>query len=114
LAKRLPLGRERELLPVGAEEQAPVDRRDFQTDELSSSARAALAAVPDAGVQASLASLGTPSSQGTTDHVARPGAEAVRYRVLRAHAKGGLGEVLGAADVTAAPSRARTCLARAP
>jgi tRNA A-37 threonylcarbamoyl transferase component Bud32 len=64
----------------------------------SSSVRSALAAVPDPEVQASLAGLATLHSGATTDHVRRPGAEGLRYRVLRPHARGGLGEVFVAED----------------
>jgi tetratricopeptide (TPR) repeat protein/tRNA A-37 threonylcarbamoyl transferase component Bud32 len=84
--------------------------KSLRAIELSSSACSALAAVPDADVQASLADLNTLSvnattddvrttpPNATTDHVPRPGASAVRYRVLRPHARGGLGEVFVAED----------------
>src|SRR5262245_15906893 len=84
--------------------------KSLQALELSSTARSALAAVPDADVQASLASLLTPSINATTDHaktapsraaarqVPGPGADGLRYRVLRPHARGGLGEVFVAED----------------
>src|SRR5262245_44912203 len=62
-----------------ARHQGDVEK-SLQAVDLSPSARAALAAVPDADLQASLAA---PPSDKTTDHVPRPGAEALRYRVLR-------------------------------
>jgi serine/threonine-protein kinase len=72
--------------------------RSLRSVDLSPSARAALAAVPDERLQASLAGLATPDSGATTEHVRRPGAEGLRYRVLRPHARGGLGEVFVAED----------------
>jgi eukaryotic-like serine/threonine-protein kinase len=68
--------------------------KSLQALSSASSARAALAAVPDADVQASLAQVG--GEQATTAYV--PRADGVRYRILRPHAKGGLGEVFVAED----------------
>jgi serine/threonine-protein kinase len=59
--------------------------------------------IPDADIQASLASLAAPPStdtQATGPYLPRPkdGALGGRYRVLRPHARGGLGEVFVAQD----------------
>jgi Flp pilus assembly protein TadD len=62
------------------------------------SVRSALAAVPDPEVQTSLAGLATPSSAATTDQIKPAGAGGTRYRVLRPHARGGLGEIYVAED----------------
>jgi serine/threonine protein kinase len=78
--------------------------------DVSPSARDALAAVPDAGVQASLASLAPgqetapPGSSTAWPRTVAPAAvppppsPGLRYRRLRPHAKGGLGEVYVALD----------------
>jgi serine/threonine protein kinase/tetratricopeptide (TPR) repeat protein len=74
--------------------------RSLRELELSSSAHRALAAVHDADVQPSLSRVGSLSpSDRTVDRVSRPGAEELRYRVLRPHAIGGLGEVFVAEDL---------------
>src|SRR5262249_46738585 len=64
---------------------------------------AALTAVPDPRLRASLAGLTTPGPGGTADRVQRPGADGPRYRVLRPHARGGLGEVFVAEDTQLHP-----------
>src|SRR5262249_34898640 len=63
-------------------------------------ARAALAALPDPDLQASLAhvSAGAEDDPQRTTPEARGPAGTPRYRVLRPHAKGGLGEVFVAED----------------
>src|SRR5262245_2783781 len=105
LVERGGLGQEeRALLEVLVDRQLARHQGDVEKSlqelDLSSSARKALAAVPDADVQASLAHVGSvvPSDK-TVDLVSRPGAEGLRYRVLRPHAIGGLGEVFVAEDI---------------
>jgi len=73
--------------------------RSLQTLSSVSSAREALAGVSDADVQASLSQLGTGSRTDllTTADLG-PVPEGSRYRVLRPHASGGLGEVFVAED----------------
>lgn len=62
--------------------------------------RSALAVVDDADVQASLRHLQTPPPpEATTAQAPDRGADGMRYRILRSHAKGGLGEVYVAQDV---------------
>src|SRR5262245_31617241 len=103
LCERGALGREEHAL-LEALVKRQLDRhhgdaeKSLQALELSSSARSALAGVPDPDVQVSLARLNTPSAETTTDRVSRPGADGLRYRVLRPHARGGLGEVFVAED----------------
>ena len=73
--------------------------KSLQALSSASSARAVLAAVADADVQASLAHLRRSSAPGSTvDHVPAPEAGGLGYRILRPHAKGGLGEVFVAED----------------
>jgi hypothetical protein len=63
-----------------------------------SDVRQALAAVADADVQASLAHCGAAHKECTVSTVDFVGPGGFRYRVLRPHAKGGLGEVFVALD----------------
>lgn len=69
--------------------------KSLQAISSVSGARAALAAVADADVQASIGHLRT--GEPTTVVVPNLG-ESVRYRILRPHARGGLGEVFVAED----------------
>jgi len=63
----------------------------------SSRIHGVLACVADPGIQASLASLPAPTDlDSTLDY--RPSETGLRYRVLRPHAVGGLGEVFVAED----------------
>jgi serine/threonine protein kinase len=127
LARHRPLGEVlRERGALGEEEHALLEalvnlqlakhqgnvENSLQALGLSATARAALSVVPAVDLQATLAHLATPSveattdhvelcsplAEGTIDHVKRESDEERRYRVLRPHARGGLGEVFVAED----------------
>jgi hypothetical protein len=72
--------------------------KSLQALSSGSAVRQALAAVADADVQASLAQCGAARTEPENSTLDYPGPDTFRYRVLRPHAKGGLGEVFVALD----------------
>ncbi len=73
-------------------------QRSLAACPITASARGDLAAIGDGDVQASLESISAATNPETTGTFVPPAAGNDRYRLLRPHAKGGLGEVFVAQD----------------
>jgi serine/threonine protein kinase len=72
--------------------------KSLQALELSPATCSLVAELPDNDLLAFLPSPATRPPEATVDYVHRPTGEGMRYRVLRPHARGGLGEVFVALD----------------